>query len=205
LVAGKTLTKTVPLTEQNAASNQTAKVAPVADILTWIGSHFDTITQVERDDWNSKTGTVTYSMSFQGCSATLISNFTLSYTHINSADNLRGHIDSTQDEWTFGPFDLSKLRPDKIEAGSAPLPSLVFKAEGGAPSPQLAFLAVNAIPYKYVHDGRNWPLDPGQASSGVTQVVPIHFATQDIANSQAKAWRDAIIACGGKAVSDKLY
>lgn len=35
--------------------------------------------------------------------------------------------------------------------------------------------------------------------------IDIAFSTKEMGDRQAKAWHDAIIGCGGKAVPDKLY
>ena len=36
------------------------------------------------------------------------------------------------------------------------------------------------------------------------KLVEIDFANLDMANQQAKAWRNAIVACGGKSAPDDL-
>jgi hypothetical protein len=88
---------------------------------------------------------------------------------------------------TWGPFDLSNLRPDKI-----------FRTQDTIFQPPGAFLeitAVNAIP-TVIADS------PGSTTSLMLSAIKIRFASADLVDLQYKPWHDAIVACGGKPVPD---
>ena len=183
LVAGKSLTKAVTLEEQDNAPNPTAKpslpqvaAVPVSDTLTWIGTHFETVERVDPSSGSSIN--LVASMIFQGCQATL----TLNDTWIK-----QGKV--WPNKTVLGPFEFSNLRPDTIKV----------RAEQGYIS--LHISAVNPTILELdVLAGL-----PAPTSGQMVRDLEIRFATQDMADRQAKAWHDAIIGCGGKAVSDKLY
>jgi hypothetical protein len=86
-----------------------------------------------------------------------------------------------------GPFDLKAIRPENLNVGLSPTGDT-----------QLLLTFTNPLP---VHD---------QGTDGTNSFFPttkfaIFFATREMADRHAKAWHDAIIGCGGKAVPDNLY
>ena len=90
-------------------------------------------------------------------------------------------------EITWGPFDLSNLRPDKI-----------FQAPDEIYQPPGAFLqieAVNAIPIVQT-------TGPGSTTSSMRSALHIWFDSADSVDRQVKAWHDAIVGCGGKPIPD---
>ena len=121
-----------------------------------------------------------YSLSFKGCQATLHLN---SLLWVDYKGALPHYLES---EMTWGPFDLENLRPDGI---SFP--------DSNATTTSLRILVVNAIPVKSTRgDG---------TSTEMMGWINIFFQTKDMAERQQKAWRDAIILCGGKNTQEHLY
>jgi hypothetical protein len=104
-------------------------------------------------------------------------------------------IDSTTVALT-GPFELSSLRPDTIE--------IIETATSGHRRLTLNMPSIKPLPVtsKSTAVG-NYGSGPTSTSSSTYSIssLALVFATQDIANRQAKAWHDAIIGCGGKPVS----
>ena len=128
----------------------------------------------------------TSSLSFQGCRVTIHEEAIMS-TLFRSGERYPGGAFTT----TWGPFDLSNLRPDKI-----------FRASDDIFQPPGVFLqieAVNAIP----------TVDTDSKTGSTTRFMPalhIWFDSADSVERQAKAWHDAIVGCGGKpSVPDDLY
>jgi hypothetical protein len=128
-----------------------------------------------------------------------------------------------RDSTVVGRFDLSNLLPEKISVeppnGSDPK---VIKT-----GPRLKITAISAIPNVVTVDGQDslevFGFDPlpektketfgdrlalattPSKSPDTVSEITIDFATQEMADRQAKAWKAAITGCGGKAVSDKLF
>jgi len=158
------------------AAAQQQPAPSVQQILTWINEHFE---KVEYDD--GRFHTIEFSsLTFQGCSATLSERATYS-----------GLANLVHTE-VYGPFDLSNLIPDKIKTSISTPP--------GASAPRFSLSIDSAHPDPLLHTASG-----EQSSSEFMSTIYINFATQDMANRQAKAWHDAIVACGGKAVPDNLY
>lgn len=86
-------------------------------------------------------------------------------------------------EWIYGPFDLGHAIPS-IKATDTNF-SIIF---------------TNPISVRKSHI----PSDTS-ATSESKRFINIQFRTQEMANRQARAWHDAIVACGGKDVPDNLY
>lgn len=149
------------------------------DILTWIGSHLETVdlaAVVDGVSYRYHNGT---RIEFQGCRVTVIST---NFVTVDPPKQGYPYNRTTTD----GPIELKNLRPESEK--------VIAWGRGYA----LQVKGVNAFPETWV--------DPMLGDgSGPNQVLNLLFATEDMANRQAKAWRDAIIACGGKAVPDGLY
>lgn len=195
LVAGFTL----------GAQAQKPADATAASSLTWIGGHFETSTEVVRvlDDGGIQdhytTTTQTDKMTFQGCTVNLV----ISQQFLHVAKD--GKTDNDYSGTLSANFDLSNLVPGKIHVtsrdeescypldlvkdGDKPAPHCP-DLEGVAAPPQLITLLLPAVTPIVMTDSY-W------GSSQYTS-VQIRFATLDLANRQADAWRAAILACGGK-------
>lgn len=179
--------------------------ATVASSLTWIGGHFETSTEITRvlDDAGVQdhytTTTQTDSMTFQGCTVSLV----ISQQLLHVAKD--GKTDNDYSGTLSAKFDLNNLVPGKIlvtsrdEESCYPL-DLVANADKPAPDcpdlkgvaapPQLVTLLLRAVTPIAVTDSV-WGVSPYKS-------LQIRFATLDAANRQADAWRAAILACGGK-------
>lgn len=169
--------------------------------------------------------THTYSVSFQDCSVTLTQKAVNDATQKAAKEaEFQQKNDVEDDSTVVGPFDLSNLRPDKIvvEPPSTLHPSWMKTG------PRLKIAAASGIPNAVTTDGQDLQdafgmggpsyekiketfnertalaLSPSKSPDTVTEIT-IDFATQEMADRQAKAWKAAITGCGGKAVSDKLF
>ena len=172
------MTKTVILTDQNAAANTSGKTAPVSEILSWISSHFELTVMGD-----AQMGTA---LSFQGCQATLT-------FASNSKGTSSGTVVIGTDKNIVGPFDLSNLRPDTIQTGDVETFNLAVKS-------------VTMLPVTVTQKIIGGPFNGTNTSdTNVQNGFVLSFRTKDMRDRQAKAWHDAIIGCGGKAISDKLY
>lgn len=153
-----------------------AQQPSVQDTLTWIGSHFESVRYATAFGSSTEQVVVSTQMDFHGCSVTV---------RESSRSSPPEPFDGTV---TSGPFELGTLRPETIKID---------------PQPQMHryimwISAVNTFPV-------SMPDIHGNMISEPHNFLSIPFATEDMASRQAKAWRDAIIACGGRAVPDNLY
>lgn len=161
------------------ASAQQPTPPPASEILTWINQNFEKTQNDIRATNGSpaQTAFTFFSLDFNACSVTL--KETTLFTPLNSS--------ATE---IYGPFNLGDLIPNKI---SVSVPTSTYNKSG------LTLTPVHPI-------ARHTTYSDGEApGSDTTPGLVIPFATQDMANRQAKAWHDAIVACGGKAVPDNLY
>jgi hypothetical protein len=176
--------------------------------------------------------THTYSVSFQDCSVTLtqkaVNDATLKAADgaafmAANRDVVKQEQNVERDSTVVGPFDLSNLRLDKIvvEPPNTLHPSMM-KA-----GPRLRIAATSAISNAVTTDGQDLQdafglgpihedhktmlgdrealaMTPSKTPDTVSEIT-IDFATQEMADRQAKAWGAAIAACGGKSVPDKLF
>lgn len=178
--------------------------------------------------------TRTYSVSFQDCSVTLTQKAVNDATEQAVVDGavfmaangeaVRQEHNVESDYTVVGPFDLSTLRPDKIviEPPNTSRPSMMKTG------PRLRIAATRAIPNAVTTDGQDLrdafglsgpvhedhkiifgereavATTPSRAPDTVSEIA-LDFATQEMADRQARAWKAAITACGGRAVSDKLF
>jgi hypothetical protein len=149
-----------------------------SEILTWISSHLDALSYTSVIGGESVSFSSNYQLAFMGCR---ISSFTQRSTSVSAKRN-------DKSTFNYAPFELSNLRPDKIQ---------VHVYSGGQISLEIPFVnSVQSTVQSTVQgDGGTYP----------NSALMISFATKEMADRQAKAWHDAIIGCGGKAVSDNLY
>ena len=164
-----------------------AQTPDAAKALYWISSHMVPKAFYTFPGESGTTAEVseTSSLSFQGCRVTIYDEATV-ITVFRNGDRYR--VETTT---TWGPFDLSNLRPDKI-----------VQAPDENVQPPGAFLridAVNAIPLLVQ------TVAPGPTTSSMRSFVKLWFDSADLVDHQAKAWHDAIIGCGGKPAPDGLY
>jgi hypothetical protein len=149
------------------------------DILSWISDHLEGVDY----NVNDLRLTVSTSLEIQGCQVTIRAE--------RVGEKSDGTFQSTN-KYTIGPFNLNNLRPDHISVGSS------------GQNPRMVINAISAIPVS-----REQTSAPSARTDGVFtfswSFVQIDFATKEMANRQAKAWHDAIIGCGGRAVPDNLY
>ena len=161
-----------------------AQTPDAAMALNWISSHMLPKALHTMPGVNGTTVQMweTSSLSFQGCQVTIYEE-TIGFTVFRSGEK----YGSGTSMITWGPFDLSNLRPDKI-----------FQAPDKNYQPPGAYLqieAVNAIPT--VQTGGSGPTTTLMLSG-----LHIWFNSADLVDRQAKAWHDAIVGCGGKPTPD---
>jgi hypothetical protein len=171
--------------------NVRAQVAKpsVPEILTWISTHFEVAHEstvvtftgglADYDDGRFKT-----SITFQGCNVSI----TLVETHqYNKADT--GQFDYSLEQTGTATLDLSKGLPDAITAG-----------KGSEGQPPAHVVIKFAQPFAWHQEQRYsaHPVPQDVVDTFNFKLVQIDFATEDMANQQARAWHDAIVACGGK-------
>jgi S1-C subfamily serine protease len=161
---------------QDFASTQDEAPKTVSEILDWIETHLETTTS-KSGGVNPDTYTSDFDLSFDGCQVTVT-------WHFRSASLL------TDTVTTDGPLDLAGLRPEPEQMPLTP------EADSGY---QLRLYSLK--PFVSVH---SYPWQSPERNPNAHTFFLI-FATQDMAERQQKAWRDAIVLCGGKAVPDKLY
>jgi hypothetical protein len=152
------------------------------DILAWIGSHFE---HVALPAGPTETTNFDYALTFEGCQVTLTQ---MARSLDGNGRRIPGAPGSTT---VIGPFPLSALRPDTMA---------VSPGFGGGVN--LVILAVTPT-LPWISRASDTSADEGSGSD--KGGIQISFATQAMAQRQAKAWRDAITSCGGKGVSDRLY
>jgi hypothetical protein len=130
--------------------------------------------------------TISASMTFAGCKVT---SFLVDLTYSPSNDK-KTHV-----RVTLSPFDLSTLRPDKITVTSSTSIRTLLQGQFGY---DVLISSIAPITASSLDDD-----GPHYESQGMG--LSLSFPTKEIADRQAKAWHDAIIGCGGKAVPDNLY
>jgi hypothetical protein len=155
----------------------TVKSETPVDILKWIQSHFETVTVTDSDYKMTNRPT----LSFDGCQVT-VNDYTYhtvpKYPQLNKSSII-----------IVGPFNLKDLRPDVEVLQDSPVPDFV----------PLRLSSFQPFVFSTSDDdGKSW--DKTNSHTFV-----LLFATRDIAERQQRAWHDAIIACGGKAVPDNMY
>jgi hypothetical protein len=174
------------------AQQQTAQ--SVSEILTWISTHFEvakvsTVVTFSSQSVDYADERFMTSISFEGCR--------VSITQVEN--NRYDKVDTGQPDYTLvqtgtATLDLSKGLPDAITAD-----------KGSSGQPPAHLIIKFAQPFAW-HQEQNFSANPVPQdvvdNFDVSQ-VEIEFATLDAANSQAKAWHNAIVGCGGKSAPDK--
>ena len=173
-----------------------AQAPDAAKALNWISSHMSTMTASRTMLGAGVNGTIaqvreSYSLSFQGCRVTVYNQAILFTVFKNGETWASGN--STV---TWGPFDLSNLRSDKIG-----------QTRDEFYQPPGTFLQIDAIqPIPVVQNNGPALGIPGSTVSVMRSALRIWFDSADLVDRQGKAWHDAIVGCGGKpAPPDGLY
>jgi hypothetical protein len=145
----------------------------VATALRWISGHMSTITTtIPGANGTHIQGRDDTSLSFQGCRVTVyVTSFEFTVE--------LGLAFGDQFMITWGPFDLSNLRPDEI---------------GLTRDSFLQIGAVNAIPYS--NESRVG------TQKAMRSALRIQFSSDDLVKRQEDAWYAAIVGCGGKPTPD---
>ncbi len=163
--------------------------ASAAEILSWISLHLDgisfpsTLTGDKKHQQTAKRD-IRMSMVYQGC---LVYFSMLNGTLYSNPTSGKALYSVTND--TISLLDLSKGTPDKIAAG----------ANATTGDIELSIPFTQPIPTVYEVDDTNPDSAPDYANLTAEDKLVIGFATQEMANRQAKAWHDAIVGCKAQA------
>jgi hypothetical protein len=180
-------TKLQKLPNEERAPEGSPQGTSVSEILTWIALHFETLTF--KDLNQSDTYTTDSHISFGGCQVTV-----KDYIHPPTHDqhNLGDSI------IIDGPFNLGDFDPNGIE-----LESFNSLADGSN-SFSLRLFSVQPFLFTTVLEDAGATTIPSSRNPDAHN-FRLLFNTKDMAERQQKAWRDAIILCGGKKTKGDLY
>ena len=169
-----------------------AQTPDATKALTWISSHMSTMTAPRTMLGAGVNGSIaqvrdSYSLSFQGCQVTVY-EVGITFTVFKSGETWA----SGNTTITWGPFDLSNLRPDKID-----------QTRDKFYQPPGTFLQIDAIqPIPVVQNNGPALGIPGSTVNVMRSALRIWFDSADSVDRQVKAWHDAIVGCGGKPIPD---
>ncbi len=167
---------------------------PVSEILSWISTHFEEakVSTVATFD----TGAVDYanrkfitSITFEGCRVSLTQVENNRYDKVDT-----GQFDYSLEQTGTATLDLSNGIPDAITAD-----------KGSEGQPPAHLIVKFAQPFQW-HREQKYSANPvpqDVVDDLTVSQIAIQFATLDAAKSQAKAWHDAIVGCGGKSAPGK--
>ncbi len=182
------------LIPQQAAQTATAPgPASVAEILSWISQHLAAVDELSVPAKYPKNSAgkahIDISIMYQGCLV-----FVKTDTHTVYSNQSSGKTKEIEDESDVNVVELSRATPDGI----------TVTANSPAGDVQLS------IPFSQqflVLDEANYSDSDTMSYTEVGQSnkLQIYFATPEIANRQAKAWRDAILGCKAQAAPENLY
>lgn len=161
-------------------SAQQTTTPPVSETLAWINQHFELVNTdtPATSGMPAAHGQISFSLDFNGCTATLTQTMLVNFPN--------GGAKPFASIMVTGPFNVGDIIPNKIIVAS-PI----------ATRYELNLALVRPVSVR---------ITTGTSPTSITSSgVGMYFATQDMANRQAKAWHDAAVACGGKAVPDNLY
>jgi S1-C subfamily serine protease len=161
-----------------------AQTPDAAKALNWIASHMlrKALHTMPGGSGSTMQLWETSTLSFQECRVTIYDETTI-FTIFKSGEKYGGGTSVI----TWGPFDLSNLRPDEIFLA----PDKIFQPPGAF----LQIEAINAVPIVQT-DGS------GSTTSSARSALHIWFDSADSVDRQVKAWHDAIVGCGGKPIPD---
>lgn len=173
-----------------SAVHARAQATPLlSEVLAWINSHFQLVQFHSTGGGSTRITIESTSISLQGCQVSL-------HELHQTIDHYSGRPDARDERDMLASFALRDLRPDTIRVASYP-------PEPGRSEPSHYSILISArSPVPCSNTG---PDVPALSSNSPVGAFEVYFAMRDMANRQAKAWHDAIVVCGGKAVPDNLY
>jgi hypothetical protein len=167
----------------------------VAEILSWISTHFEVAKVSTVVTFSS--GNVDYAdekfstgITFEGCNVSITQVENNEYSKVDT-----GLPDYTLLQTGTATLDLSKGLPDAITAG---------KGSDGQPPAHVILKFAQPFAWHQEQKFSAHPVPQDVDDDFNVKLVEIDFANLDMANQQAKAWRNAIVACGGKSAPDDL-
>ena len=173
----------------------TAQKQSAEEILSWISNHFEVAKDFAVVEFSSQT--VDYAdeqyatgITYQGCNVAITQVKTDRYSKVET-----GEPDYTLEQTGTATLDLSKGIPDAVTVG---------KGSDGQPPAHVILKFAQPIPWHQEQKFSAHPVPQDVVDDFNVKVVEIDFATLDLANQQAKAWQNAIIACGGKSAPDNI-
>jgi hypothetical protein len=164
----------------------------VADILSWIGTHFEvakvsTIVSFSSQSVDYANEKFMTSITYQGCNVAITQVDTNRYDKVDT-----GEYDYTLVQTGTATLDLSKGLPDEIAAG---------KGSDGQPPAHVILKFAQPFAWHQEQHFSAHPVPQDVVDDFNVKIVEIDFNSLDLANQQAKAWRNAIVACGGKSAA----
>lgn len=167
----------------------------LSETLAWISNHFEvakvsTVVTFSSGNVDYADETFTTSISFQGCRVSITQLENNRYDKVDT-----GQFDYSLEQTGTATLDLSKGIPDAVTAD-----------KGSSGQPPAHLIVKFAQPFQW-HQEQKYSANPvpqDVVDNFNLNQIAIEFATLDAANSQAKAWHDAIVGCGGKPAPPNL-
>ncbi len=166
----------------------------VSEILSWISTHFEEAEVSTVATFDS--GSVDYadrkymtSITFEGCRVSITQ---LEHNRYDKVDT--GQFDYSLEQAGTATLDLSKGIPDAITAD---------KGSEGQPPAHLIVKFTQPFAWHREQKYSANPVPQDVVDNFNVSQIAIEFATLDAAKSQAKAWHDAVVGCGGKSAPGK--
>ena len=163
----------------------------VSEILSWISTHFEvskvsTVVTFSSQSVDYADERFMTSITFEGCRVSITQVENNRYDKVDT-----GQFDYSLEQTGTAILDLSKGLPDAITTG---------KGSDGQPPAHLNIKFAQPFTWHQEQKYSANPVPQDVVDNFDVSQVEIEFATLDAANSQAKAWHDAIVGCGGKSV-----
>ena len=163
----------------------------VSEILSWISTHFEvskvsTVVTFSSQSVDYADERFMTSITFEGCRVSITQVENNRYDKVDT-----GQFDYSLEQTGTATLDLSKGIPDAIYAD---------KGSSGQPPAHLIVEFTQPFAWHQEQKYSANPVPQDVVGNFDVSQVEIEFATLDAANSQAKAWHDAIVGCGGKSV-----
>lgn len=165
----------------------------VAEILSWISTHFEvakvsTVVTFSSESVDYADEKFMTSITFEGCRVSIVQTENNRYDKVDT-----GQFDYSLEQTGAAALDLSKALPDAITTG---------KGSDGQPPAHLIIKFAQPFAWHQEQKYSANPVPQDVVDNFDVSQVEIEFATLDAANSQAKAWHNAIVGCGGKSAPD---
>jgi hypothetical protein len=161
----------------------------VPEILNWISNHFEvakvsTVVTFSSTSVDYADERFTTSITYQGCNVSITQMENNRYDKVDT-----GLPDYSLEQTGTATLDLSKGLPDEITTG---------KGSDGQPPAHLIIKFAQPFAWHQEQKFSANPVPQDVVDNFNVSQVEIEFATLDAANSQAKAWHNAIVGCCGK-------